>query len=489
MARGVIVGGGLAGLACALDLVDRGVDVVVLEAAPRAGGKAGADPDGAGVLRDHGLHIFPGWYVNVREILERIGAAGALVDHHQVAYVERGAFPDGLRVLREPIGLANLFHNTFRGPLPWHQSLLYQYFMLDLAGQPFSRRSWLDRVSETGLLYGRWYRTEAVARFCDYNVLHAASVNADEISAQSWQYVLRYWLKTPSPFFSILDGDLQTRFIAPLVAHLGARGVTVHTGREVVGLDVDAGGRLAGVRWRDGAGGTGVETGDVYVLSTPPEAAARLVDDRVFAHAPELGAVNRLRTEPMTGFHVELSTKIPRLGADFLFLVGTEYALSVIDVTPSAPTTTLSCVVGWFGPLRSLSDAFVRRLLIDELRAYLPFPASSVTRSYLHNNVSAPLFINTVGAWPDRPAPRSSIPNLYLAGDFCKNAIDLATMEGAVVSGRQTAQVALRDLGMIADGPRLPPERPRWLYRALFAATAPLAVIPWLRSRFDGPHT
>jgi Flavin containing amine oxidoreductase len=484
-----VIGAGPAGLAAATALKDAGLQVTVLDAALRAGGKLGADADAGGTRRDHGLHIFPAWYKNLRALLARLGLSSTLVDHERVAYVGRGEFPHGVRTLRAPTGLRAAWHNTFRGPLPWWESMLYQYFMLDLAGQPLRRKAFLDRISETGLLYGRWYRSENVAEFVEANVLHAASVNASEISAMSWQRVLRYWLRTPSPFFSVLSQDLQTGLIDPWVAHLTGAGVSVQTDRRVTKLRVGPAGRVDGVEWQASTGVTGLLSADAYILAAPLEGARALVDDEVFAAAPELGDLNRLASEPMSGYHVQLDRKLPDLGADFLFLLGSAYGLSLIDATPHAPTTTLSVVIGDFGPLRSLSDGLLDQLLLEEIRQYLPIPVGGIVRRYLHNNVSAPLFVNGVGAWPFRPKPRTRIANLYMAGDYCRNAIDLATTEGALYSGKHTAHVALKDMGYAGEKPIRPPENPPILYRAAWLAGMPFMTVPHLYRKLFAPRS
>ena len=389
-------------------------------------------------------------------------AADALVDHQQVAYQDAGG---PRRLFRSPSSAADALLNIVAGPLPWHQSLLYHYFLVDLCGQKFEERYFLDRVSETGLLYSRWYRDEGVAAFLEQNVMHAAAIYANEISAMSWQHVMRYWLRTPSPFFSTVDGPLQTRIIDPFAAHLVARGVTIITDRRVTAVRV-AGGQVSGVEWRDSGGATGTLAADCYVLATPLEVTKTLITDELYALAPDLGCVQRLDCEPMSGFCVDLTHKVPGLGAEFTFLMGSAHALSVIDVTPSAPTSRLCVVVSDFGPLRSLTPAKIEALILAELRRYLAFPTAWITATALQDNVSAPLYINTVGSWADRPEARTQAPNLWVAGDWVRNAIDLATMEGAVASGRDTASLLLRDLGLLAPPAKVPPTWPRSLSSA-----------------------
>jgi len=135
-------------------------------------------------------------------------------------------------------------------------------------------------------------------------------------------------------------------------------------------------------------------------------------------------------------------------------------------------------VIGDHGPLRTLSRALVERLIEAELRAFVPFDPASVTARYLHDNVSAPLFVNSVGAWHYRPETRTSLGGLYVAGDWCRNSIDLATTEGALCPGMATAVDALRDLGLAAPAPITPPETPRWVYRAAKVMGAPLVALP-----------
>ena len=157
----IVVGGGLAGMVIARELALRRWRVLLLEKSKRLGGKAGADFQ-HGRLVEHGYHVFPKWYPNVRAIVDRVGAR--LIDFDRYHFLLRGKYPRKTTVLA-PTGLGAMWHNTFRGILPWYHNVLYNYSVLDMISRPLTEKSYLDRVSQLGLLRGKWYASESVAVF------------------------------------------------------------------------------------------------------------------------------------------------------------------------------------------------------------------------------------------------------------------------------------------------------------------------------------
>jgi squalene-associated FAD-dependent desaturase len=78
--RAAVVGGGLAGLAAALELVDAGVDVMLYEARPTLGGAVQTLPEREGDPKpppDNGQHIALGCFTEYLRFLERIGEGGS----------------------------------------------------------------------------------------------------------------------------------------------------------------------------------------------------------------------------------------------------------------------------------------------------------------------------------------------------------------------------------------------------------------------------
>ena len=225
----IVVGGGLAGMVVARELALRGWQVTLLERTKRLGGKAGSDLKN-GRLVEHGYHVFPQWYPNVREILKRIGVQ--LIDFDRYHFLLPGGYPDKVTVLG-PSGISTMWHYIFNGLLPWYHNILYIYSVLDMISRPLSEKRFLDRVSQIGLIRGKWYTSESVAEMGQENVLKASAIPVYDLSAMTAKRIASYWVRQADPFLSILPGDLQKVFIDPQIRELEDLGVEIRYDCEV----------------------------------------------------------------------------------------------------------------------------------------------------------------------------------------------------------------------------------------------------------------
>ncbi|MGZ3407474.1 MAG: FAD-dependent oxidoreductase, partial [Polyangia bacterium] len=261
------MGAGLAGLTVARKLAEQGVEVTVLEASARAGGKAGADlVDGR--YREHGYHIFPAWYRNVREILGELGVE--LIDLDRWRYLKPGHSLAHMPSLRSPDSLASIVANLRAGVMPPNEMALYFYYVLDMLAEPLSNRALLDQVSRLGLLRSRWYATEPLAQLDAENILKASAIPAYELSAMTAKIVSANWMRAPRPLLSILPGDLQRTFINPYLERVEAAGARIELSTAVRSLEV-RGRRIAAVHTA-----TARRPADLFVIATPLEVTRRM---------------------------------------------------------------------------------------------------------------------------------------------------------------------------------------------------------------------
>jgi protoporphyrinogen oxidase len=174
--RAVVVGGGLAGLAAALDLADAGHGVTVLEARPTLGGAVQTlparegDPDPP---PDNGQHIALGCCTEYLAFLARIGQAGS---------VRREAL--ALPVIAEDGGVARIAPGAL-GLLRYGHVSLRDRLGIARASRRLGRLDPAAHDDETfaGLLRRLGQSQAAIDRFWDVFVRPALNVRCEEVSA------------------------------------------------------------------------------------------------------------------------------------------------------------------------------------------------------------------------------------------------------------------------------------------------------------------
>lgn len=89
--------------------------------------------------------------------------------------------------------------------------------------------------------------------------------------------------------------------------------------------------------------------------------------------------------------------------------------------------------------------AFAGHLLTSALHLAVPVPVLPQVRKYRIIKTPLSVYKSRPGREAFRPTQRSPIANFYLAGDYTKQRY-LASMEGAVFSGKLAAEAIIEDL-------------------------------------------
>jgi hypothetical protein len=153
--------------------------------------------------------------------------------------------------------------------------------------------------------------------------------------------------------------------------------------------------------------------------------------------------------------------KLKDIPRENVLVTDSDCYFSFIDISQLWPdrsmrgVTALTLATSDYWAFPSDNDQENAHHMIRELHGYLPDfepgqkwgdESSDIdwARSHFQSNKDDVIFINQVGSWDWRPETHYPvIPNLFFAGDFCRNAIDMATVEAAVTSGLNAA-VALQ---------------------------------------------
>jgi squalene-associated FAD-dependent desaturase len=443
--RVVVVGGGLAGIAAALDCAAAGASVTLVEVRRRLGGAAYSF-ERDGLLMDNGQHVFLRCCLAYRALLARLGSERltsvqprleipVLSPRRAPALLRRGSLPAPahlagalarypLLTKRERLGAARAALGLLRID-PQDQAL-----------DALSFGDWLAR-------HGQGPR--ALAALWDLVALPTLNLPAAQASLALAAFVFRTGLLSSAD-----AGDIGFHQ-APLGDTIGA---PAQQALREAGVELLLGWRAQGLAQT----GSGLEvhgrgealSAEAVVLALPHTRAATLLE-------PLLGhAANRLRAlgvSPIVNLHVVYDRHV----CEWPFAAGVDTPVQyVFDRTnvgmPTHPPADPPPGCQYLAVSLSAAEREMG-LSVDRLRErYLPalcelFPRAREAKveCFLATREHAATFRAAPGVAALRPGPRTSVPGLVLAGAWTATGWP-ATLEGAVLSGHAAAQSALAAL-------------------------------------------
>jgi squalene-associated FAD-dependent desaturase len=409
-----VVGGGLAGLAAALDLMDAGHAVRLLEARPSLGGAVQTLPERDGEPSpppDNGQHVALGCFSAYLSFLRRVGQAAAA---RRVPLALPVVAEDGTVARIRPNALALLGYRH----LPPRDRLAVARVARRLGALSAHEH---DGQTFADLLRGLGQSQRAIDRFWDVFMRPALNLRSEEASAALALFTAQTALLggrgasdlvLPSAPLGAMHGDAAGRA-------LRAGGAEVRTRARVVELMESAAILADGQRVR----------ADAFVLAVPPAVAAELVGEP----APPL------EDSPIISVHLLLDQPIVRFPLVALLASPAHWVFDRGRLTGRLPAQGQYVTVVSSGVPdlvqtrgRDLVELITRELTERFGRADLLW--SRVSRE------PAATFAGRPGTAALRPGPRTNRPNVVRAGAWTQTGWP-ATMEGAILSGRNAARV------------------------------------------------
>jgi squalene-associated FAD-dependent desaturase len=461
--RVVVVGGGLAGIAAALDCADAGARVTLVEVRPQLGG-AVYSFERDGLQMDNGQHVFLRCYAAYRALLARLGSdAGVFVQRRlEIPVVSPG-------------GAVSVLRRTSL-PAPLHLAgALLRYPHLTVAERVGAARAALalGRLDPGTLeldrrTFGEWLAAHgqgprAMAALWDLIALPALNLPAAQASLGLAAFVFQRGLLEHAD-----AGDIgfHRRPLSEIVGDpaeraLRAAGVELRLGWRAEWVSSNEGGfevwRGTGPGPSDGEGtgerddgerrarnGGDCVSAEAVIVALPHARAASLIeplDPRAAAGA------RGLRDSPIVNLHVVYDRRVCELP----FAAGVGTPVQYVFDRSEAGGVEEGCQY----LAVSLSGADMEMAMsVDALRErYLPalaelFPPARAARveRFLVTREHAATFRAQPGVGKLRAGPATAVPGLVLAGAWTDTGWP-ATLEGAVLSGHAAARCVLEALG------------------------------------------
>lgn len=408
-ARVHVIGAGLAGLAAATALAERGTRVVLYEAAKWAGGRCRSYDDATlGCRIDNGNHLLLSGNRAALAYLARIGAADSLAGPDKPVFpfidlISGAAWT--LRLNRGPLPLWVL-RKSWRVP----ETRLRDYLALHRLRRAGAHAIVADLLSDLGPLYDNLLEPLAIAALNTKPDLAAAAplaaVIAETIALGGAASMPRY------PKLGLSES-----FVDPALAYLRERNTELRFGARIAGMTV-SGNRVTGLV------GPNVDQivapGERVILATPPWVAADLLPGLTVPDA----------FEAILNLHFRAGIDAGEAGFYGLLGGAAEWVFEktdVVSVTISAANDRID----------TDADALAIEVWSDLRRGFgLPrtLPPYRVVKE------RRATFAATPEQLARRPGAATRLENLALAGDYTATGLP-ATIEGAVRSG-ETAAIA-----------------------------------------------
>lgn len=504
--RVAVLGGGMAGLTAAHELVERGFEVTVFEP-DFWGGKARSIPV-KGTARgrrddlpgEHGFRFFPGFYHHVPDTMRRIPFGKGTVGDHLAAasggkFLRAGdradAFvfgigPDPAQAMTVD-GLRRILTDNLGGhTVPPHELAYFVERLLVFLTSCDERR------------FGEWEKIAwwdfigAEERSSEYQRVLAAGLTRSLVAARETVASSRTIGNMGEAFVynmmgrgndgaldRVLDLPTNEAWISPWLKHLRKLGVRFVHGQRLVRYET-GNGRITRAILADGRGRTTKVDADWFVSAMPVERVRNTLTANVLALDPGLRGLKHLHTDWMVGIQFFLKESVDITHGHITFL-DAPWALTALTQGQFWTDRKISRDYG-DGKVKDILSVDIsnwtaegilfgkdakhctRKQVAEEVLAQIRehhtagdlLPDDIIHSWFLdpgvkwhpdkqRNSNATPLLVNTADSWRRRPQARTKIPNLLMSGDFVQTDIDLATMEGANESARYAVNVILEE--------------------------------------------
>ncbi|MDA0747854.1 MAG: hydroxysqualene dehydroxylase HpnE [bacterium] len=435
MSRVLIVGAGFAGLAAAVHLAERGVEVTVLERRKHLGGRAYSFSDRlTGDTVDNGQHLFMRCYDQTLDFLSRIGTTDRLCFQNSF-HIDFSDPKLGRTSLSFPRNLPPPF-NLLAGfaryrPAGWRDALRLRKLAIAL-----------NSPVQPGLSVDQWLNTcgqsSRIRRaFWDPLCISALNQPPASASAEHLAEVLRRAFVGPPDGACLGYAGVGLRSLYTDAARdfVQQHGGQCHTGAPVTTLKISPSGPVhvclkSGEQFQ----------GDALICAIPPPALSRLIPDALASLRKTLKA---FRPSPILSVNLWLDRSVmeePFLGLldarmDWVFNKAALYA-----GRDRASEGHLTLVASAAHALVDRTDEELVHLALEDLRTHIPAARNTTLR---HSRVVRER--RATFALPlhrPYPANQTDLPRFILAGDWTDTGLP-ATIEGAVLSGNRAAALAL----------------------------------------------
>ncbi|MGY8880527.1 MAG: hydroxysqualene dehydroxylase HpnE [Dehalococcoidia bacterium] len=442
----LIIGGGIAGLATAVRLIQIGIKPIVLEKRPFLGGRAYSFTDSdTGTEIDNGQHVFIGACDQFQQYIADIGASDQIrlekrigfpvLKHGKISWIKARKLPGPLANLSALLGYKHVsLVGKFRilwGLLSIKMTRLGVTSPHDL----FSFDDWLRDHGQTD---------ETIRNFWNLIILPSLNDDIESVSAHTGIELFKIALlgSAKNPAMGIPLSGLSTLVGENAKKFIEGHGGEIRTGIDVQSLEI-AKGRISGVRTAKDQ----LIEGEAIVSAVPASAMTPLLPSGSSELEDFFTPAESVRTAPIVAIHIwydrpVMTDKFVATIDSPLQWVFNETDLKSRDEIGQHIVISLSGAWKW----QDKSKNQLREIFTEEMANTFPAAKDAYVEKFAVVKMLEATFQVAPNSRKQRLSQRTPLPGFYLAGDWTDTDWP-STMESAVRSGNLAAKYIAEDIG------------------------------------------
>jgi len=444
--KALIMGGGMSGLATAINLLEQGFEVELIEADDMFGGRASSWTDEDGDMIDNALHVFFPYYVNLVNFFKKIGVADKIMwKRPEYYFAQQGGNQAVLKYADVPApfhaaGAMFGMIKAYQG-LPWWK-MIFAAASLSLLITKTDEE--IDKLDD--MTWGEWcmrHGPKGAFKFLDPGA-HGLTFTAPyALSAK----VFANWARkcnasAADATIGFADGGLGEIWVDNCLAYIRKKGGTCALNQTVTAINVENG-KIKSIV----INGRDERTADIYVSAMSPYALRKILPKESF-RLQYFKDLTHFQVAPSLSIQIWFDRKLTDVDVTFF----TEDAIfnTYADLSNVLPHifkggSMFEMVISPAGAAQNLPDEIIFEDCLRDIKNVFPAAGDVAVKKWKVVRERQGVYSPVKGMESHRPFQRSPYGNFYLTGDYTKTPVSSGGMEAAIWTANRCTEVIVQD--------------------------------------------
>jgi len=444
--KALVMGGGMAGLATAINLLDLGIEVELIEADEIFGGRASSWLDEDGDMIDNALHVFFPYYVNLINFFKKMGIYENIAWKSTDFYY---AMDNGEQAVMR---FAKL-------PAPFHAAAAFLSLFRAYKGIPKWKMLFTAASLGSAVLFSK-EKIESLdnmtlaqynARRGPHDAMKPLEPGINGLTfTPSWMVsakVMVNWFKKVGASYEtsrvgFANGGLGDIWVGNCLDYIHSKGGKTELKKAVTAINIESN-RVKSVT----VNGSEERTADLYISTMSPYSLRRVLPPESFYYE-YFRDLMYFTYAPSLSLQVWFDRKLTDVDVTFFSndcIFNTYADLSNVLPHIFKGGTMFEMVLSPADHIEGLPDEVIFDIAINDIKRLFPEAREAEVKKWKVVRERQGVYRPYPGMEKHRPFQRSPYENLYLAGDYTKTHVSSGGMEAAIWTSNKCAELIAQD--------------------------------------------